>query len=65
MTYLDELDYKTREFGDLDGELPLWSAPFGLTGRLPPVRAVTTDDLKTPSAQVSPVRAQPRNWRCR
>ena len=30
MNYLDEIDYKTPEFGDLYDELPLWSAPFGL-----------------------------------
>jgi FkbM family methyltransferase len=28
--YLEEIDYKTPEFGDLYDELPLWSAPFGL-----------------------------------
>ncbi|MEJ7813149.1 MAG: methyltransferase domain-containing protein [Gemmatimonadaceae bacterium] len=30
MTYLDEIDHTTQEFGDLYDELPLWSAPFGL-----------------------------------
>ncbi|MEX0643555.1 MAG: methyltransferase domain-containing protein, partial [Pirellulales bacterium] len=30
MKYLEEIDYKTPEFGDLYDELPLWSAPFGL-----------------------------------
>jgi ubiquinone/menaquinone biosynthesis C-methylase UbiE len=30
MKYLDEIDYKTPDFGDLYDELPLWSAPFGL-----------------------------------
>jgi ubiquinone/menaquinone biosynthesis C-methylase UbiE len=30
VNYLDEIDYKTPEFGDLYDELPLWSAPFGL-----------------------------------
>ncbi len=30
MNYLEEIDYKTPEFGDLYDELPLWSAPFGL-----------------------------------
>ena len=30
MKYLEEVDYKTPEFGDLYDELPLWSAPFGL-----------------------------------
>jgi ubiquinone/menaquinone biosynthesis C-methylase UbiE len=30
MEYLDEIDYKTPELGDLYDELPLWSAPFGL-----------------------------------
>jgi len=28
--YLEEIDYKETEFGDLYDELPLWSAPFGL-----------------------------------
>jgi hypothetical protein len=28
--YLEEIDYKAPEFGDLYDELPLWSAPFGL-----------------------------------
>jgi ubiquinone/menaquinone biosynthesis C-methylase UbiE len=28
--YLEEIDFKTPEFGDLYDELPLWSAPFGL-----------------------------------
>jgi arsenite methyltransferase len=28
--YLDEIDFRTPEFGDLYDELPLWSAPFGL-----------------------------------
>jgi len=28
--YLEEIDYKRTEFGDLYDELPLWSAPFGL-----------------------------------
>lgn len=30
MKYLEEIDYKRTEFGDLYDELPLWSAPFGL-----------------------------------
>ncbi|HEY3964850.1 MAG TPA: class I SAM-dependent methyltransferase, partial [Planctomycetaceae bacterium] len=30
MTFLEEIDYKTPEFGDFYDELPLWSAPFGL-----------------------------------
>jgi len=30
MKHLEEIDYKTPEFGDLYDELPLWSAPFGL-----------------------------------
>jgi arsenite methyltransferase len=30
MKYLEDIDYKTPEFGDLYDELPLWSAPFGL-----------------------------------
>ncbi len=30
MKYLEEIDYKKPEFGDLYDELPLWSAPFGL-----------------------------------
>ena len=30
MNYLEDIDYKTPEFGDLYDELPLWSAPFGL-----------------------------------
>ncbi len=30
MKYLEEIDYKTPEFGDLYDELPFWSAPFGL-----------------------------------
>lgn len=30
MKYLEEIDYKMPEFGDLYDELPLWSAPFGL-----------------------------------
>ena len=30
MKYLEEIDFKTPEFGDLYDELPLWSAPFGL-----------------------------------
>lgn len=30
MKYLDAIDFKTPEFGDLYDELPLWSAPFGL-----------------------------------
>ncbi len=30
MKYLEEIDYKTPDFGDLYDELPLWSAPFGL-----------------------------------
>jgi len=30
MNYLEEVNYKTPEFGDLYDELPLWSAPFGL-----------------------------------
>lgn len=30
MKYLEEIDYKAPEFGDLYDELPLWSAPFGL-----------------------------------
>ena len=30
MNYLDEIDYKAPEFGDLYDQLPLWSAPFGL-----------------------------------
>src|SRR5205809_783687 len=30
MHYLEEIDLKTPEFGDLYDELPLWSAPFGL-----------------------------------
>lgn len=30
MNYLQEIDYRTAEFGDLYDELPLWSAPFGL-----------------------------------
>lgn len=30
MKYLEEIDYKTPEFGELYDELPLWSAPFGL-----------------------------------
>ncbi len=30
MPYLEEIDYKTPEFGDFYDELPLWSAPFGL-----------------------------------
>jgi 2-polyprenyl-3-methyl-5-hydroxy-6-metoxy-1,4-benzoquinol methylase len=30
MNYLDEIDYKAPEFGDLYDELPLWSARFGL-----------------------------------
>jgi len=28
--YLEAIDYKTPEFGELYDELPLWSAPFGL-----------------------------------
>jgi arsenite methyltransferase len=31
MNYLEEIDYKTPEFGELYDELPLWSARFGLT----------------------------------
>lgn len=30
MKYLEEIDIKTREFGDFYDELPLWSARFGL-----------------------------------
>jgi ubiquinone/menaquinone biosynthesis C-methylase UbiE len=30
MKYLEDIDSKTPEFGDLYDELPLWSAPFGL-----------------------------------
>ncbi len=30
MKFLEEIDYKALEFGDLYDELPLWSAPFGL-----------------------------------
>jgi arsenite methyltransferase len=30
VNYLEEIDCKTSEFGDLYDELPLWSAPFGL-----------------------------------
>lgn len=30
MKYLEAIDHKTPEFGDLYDELPLWSAPFGL-----------------------------------
>ena len=30
MTYLDDIDFQTPEFGDLYDELPLWSARFGL-----------------------------------
>jgi ubiquinone/menaquinone biosynthesis C-methylase UbiE len=30
MKYLEAIDFKTPEFGDLYDELPLWSAPFGL-----------------------------------
>lgn len=30
MNYLDEIDYKSPEFGDFYDELPLWSAPIGL-----------------------------------
>jgi arsenite methyltransferase len=30
LSYLDEVDYETPEFGDQYDELPLWSAPFGL-----------------------------------
>src|SRR5258708_9194598 len=30
MNYLQEIDFKSPEFGDLYDELPLWSAPFGL-----------------------------------
>jgi ubiquinone/menaquinone biosynthesis C-methylase UbiE len=30
VTYLEEIDYTTPEFGDFYDELPLWSAPFGL-----------------------------------
>src|SRR5579862_9438934 len=30
MNYLEEIDYKAPEFGDLYDELPLWSARFGL-----------------------------------
>ena len=30
MKYLEEIDHKKPEFGDLYDELPLWSAPFGL-----------------------------------
>ncbi len=30
MHYLEEIDFKTPEFGDLYDELPLWSAHFGL-----------------------------------
>ncbi len=30
MKYLEAIDYKNPEFGDLYDELPLWSAPFGL-----------------------------------
>ena len=30
MKYLEEIDCKQSEFGDLYDELPLWSAPFGL-----------------------------------
>lgn len=30
MNYLEDIDYKAPEFGDLYDELPLWSAPFGL-----------------------------------
>jgi arsenite methyltransferase len=30
MKYLEGIDYKTPEFGDLYDELPLWSAQFGL-----------------------------------
>ena len=33
MKYLEAIDYKTPEFGDLYDELPLWSAPFGLVLR--------------------------------
>jgi ubiquinone/menaquinone biosynthesis C-methylase UbiE len=37
MTYLDEIDIKSQESGDLYDELPLWSAPFGqmLLDRVP------------------------------
>src|SRR5215472_8880890 len=30
MNYLEPIDFKTPDFGDLYDELPLWSAPFGL-----------------------------------
>ena len=30
LNYLEEIDFKTPEFGDLYDELPLWSAHFGL-----------------------------------
>src|SRR5215469_6675364 len=30
MKYLEEIDHRAPEFGDLYDELPLWSAPFGL-----------------------------------
>ena len=30
MNYLEDVDYKTTEFGDLYDELPLWSARFGI-----------------------------------
>lgn len=30
MKYLEDIDFRSPEFGDLYDELPLWSAPFGL-----------------------------------
>lgn len=30
MSWLDDVDYTTDDFGELFDELPLWSAPFGL-----------------------------------
>ena len=30
MDYLEAIDYKAPDFGELYDELPLWSAPFGL-----------------------------------
>ena len=47
MTYLDEVDITTAEFGELYDELPLWSAPFGLMmlERIPMKPGMTVVDV--------------------
>lgn len=47
MSFLDDIDISTPEFGELHDELPLWSAPFGLLllDRVPMKSSLTILDV--------------------